>query len=290
MVASLPRNIQLKLDQTLNQWRQWRCNPPLEGPPLALTPLGSGISNHSILVEAGQLFVIRIDGAQAANNGLSRSNEWHALKMAHDAGLAPCPRYYNPELGALVCDYLAPDNSHSAELAETAALLRAIHSLPGCHHRLDLRDRISRYERQLTQLGLELPAVMAASRGEILFLLDKLAEEQAPQVLCHNDLLAANRIYSENRLWAIDWEYSAMGSPWFDLAVLAIGDCLSVREQQELARAYLQRPANSDENLMFSRFCSVYRYLELLWYLSNKPSSTDLNARLAHLRDGLISV
>jgi thiamine kinase-like enzyme len=209
--------------------------------------------------------------------------------VAHDAGLAPCPRYYNPELGALVCDYLAPDNTHLTQLTETAALLRAIHSLPGCHHRLDLPERISRYERQLIQLGRELPTVMAASRAEILCLLENLANKQAPQVLCHNDLLAANRIYSENHMWAIDWEYSAMGSPWFDLAVVAIGDCLSVREQQELAQAYLERPANSDENLMFSQYCSVYRYLELLWYLTNKPSSEDLDARLSQLRDGLIN-
>ncbi len=288
MVASLPRNIQLKLDQTLNQWRQWRCNPPLKGPPRALSPLGSGISNHSILVEAGQLFVIRIDGVQAAHNGLSRSNEWHALKVAHDAGLAPCPRYYNPELGALVCDYLAPDDSHLAEITETATLLRAIHSLPGCHHRLDLRERISRYERQLIQLGRELPTVMTACRAEILGLLESLADEQTPQVLCHNDLLSANRIYSENHLWAIDWEYSAMGSPWFDLAVVAVGDCLSAREQQELAQAYLERPTNSGENLIFSQYCSVYRYLDLLWYLTNKPSSEELDTHLAHLRGGVI--
>lgn len=285
MAETLPRNIQLKLDQALNQWRQWRCDPPLEKRPRFISVFNAGISNHSVLVEADQRFVIRIGGVHAANNSLSLSTEWRVLQTAHTAGLAPCARYHNPELGVLICDYLPSDSHRTAELTETAALLRRIHQLPASHRRLDLRERITRYEKQIEHHGRELPAVMTSAREVITGLLDKLSEQNDTPVLCHNDLLAANRIVSDGRLWAIDWEYCAMGSLWFDLAVVAIGDQLDAGQKQVLMSSYLERQATAGEQLRFSQNCLVYQYLELLWYLANTPQNLD--PRLRDLKQAL---
>ena len=287
MVATLPRNIQLKLDQTLQQWRQWRCDPPLSGPPRVISRFSSGISNYSLLVAAEERYVIRINGIHAGNNNLSRSTEWRALNAAHEAGLAPGPRYYNPELGVLVCDYLQPDNNRPATLRETAALLRNIHQLPAIHHRLDLRERVTRYEKQLQHLNREIPTIIAASRKTIMKLLELQVRDQSTPVLCHNDLLAANRIISGNQLWAIDWEYCAMGSLWFDLAVVAVGDGLSTDQKQELVNSYLGRHPNAEESLKFLRSCIVYQYLEILWYLANKSAPEDMDSRLQGLKEAL---
>jgi len=287
MVATLPRNIQLKLEQTLNQWRQWRCDPPLTCPPKIISAFSSGISNHSVLVEARGHFVIRIDGIHAANNSLSRSTEWRVLQMAHEADLAPCPRYFNPELGVLVCDHLSRDSNRVEDLGETAILLRSIHRLPAFHHRLDLRERITRYEKLLEHQGGELPVVMVECQEAIQGLLSKLADENHTLVPCHNDLLAANRILSGNRLRAIDWEYCAMGSFWFDLAVVAIGDDMDAGQKQGFVNRYLGRDVSSGEWLAFSRNCIVYQYLELLWYLTNTPACADLSQRMLSLEQAL---
>jgi len=279
MVATLPRNIQLKLDQTLNQWRHWRCDTPLSGPPQVVSAFESGVSNHSVLVGEEQRFVIRIDGVNAANNSLSRSWEWRVLHCAHEAGLAPCPRYYNPELGVLVCDYLPPDNDCENDLCDTAALLRSIHKLPAFHHRLDLRERFTRYEKQVEHQNRELPALMASCREKVLSLLATIIDDDDTPVPCHNDLLAANRIVSGKKLRAIDWEYCAMGSFWFDLAVVAIGDHLDSGQQQELLTAYLEREATPRESLKFSQNCLIYQYLELLWYLANTREAIEQRLR-----------
>jgi len=237
---------------------------------VVVSQLGAGISNHSILVAAGQRFVIRIDGVQPASNGLSRSTEWRTMHAAHAAGLAPCPRYFNPEIGVLVCDYLPPDDAAPGNIRETAALLRRIHRLPATHYRLDLRERINQYERQLKHQNQHLPASVTSSREEIMHLLDILEAQSDTPVLCHNDLLGANRIRSGNRLWAIDWEYCAMGSPWFDLAVIAVGDALDSDGQEQLMNAYLGRAASERETGTLARYCHVYRYLEQLWFLANQ--------------------
>ena len=250
--------------------------------------LAPGVSNFSVLVQSGQRFVVRIDGINPAVNGLNRQSEWRALQAAHRASLAPQPRYFNPALGSLVCDYLPPDEEQVLCIPELAALLRDIHQLPARHSRLDLAERILRYEKQLEHRGQALTAPMARCRGPVLRMLDDINRRPQPAVLCHNDLLQANRIYSGGRLWAIDWEYCAMGSPWYDLAVVVNGDSLSTAHADELLGAYLGRAASSAERQELRQHSCVYRYLELLWYLAVQriaPEPALLEQKIAALEN-----
>ncbi len=268
MAFALPRNIQLKLEQTLAQWPQWHCAPALTRAPVVVRVLTPGISNFSVLVEAGQLFVVRMDGLNPSAHGLSRQTEWRTLEAAHGAGLAPHPRYFNPELGSLVCDYLAPDDAQVPQIADVARLLRAIHQLPARHHRLDLAERILRYEKQLEHRGRVLGDDLLYYRVKVAQLLRALSGQPSDTVLCHNDLLRANRIVSAGRLWAIDWEYCAMASPWYDIAVVINGDSLSAPEADALLNAYLGRAPDASERDALHQYGCIYRYLELLWYLA----------------------
>lgn len=272
MTFALPRNIQLKLEQTLAQWSQWHCVPALTSAPEVIRVLTQGVSNFSVLVQAQQHFVVRIDGLKPSAHGLSRQTEWHTLEAAHRAGLAPAPRYCNPELGSLVCDYLAPEDTQVVQLADVARLLRAIHLLPARHHRLDLGERILRYEKQIEHRGRTLGDDLRDCHRKVTALLQAMSRQPGDRVLCHNDLLRTNRIYSAGRLWAVDWEYAAMASPWYDIAVVINGDSLSVSDTEALLDAYLGRAANESERDVLHQYGCIYRYLELLWYLAlDKP-------------------
>ena len=266
MLQSLPSNIRLKLEQTLAQWPQWNCDPVVTRAPTIIKVLTSGISNHSILVESEQRFVIRIDGIKPAKFGLCRETEWRALKTAYNAGLTPRPCYFNPDLGSLVCDYLAPDVAQGLETADIARLLHKIHRLEPRHHRLRLADRIARYEQRLKRQGRSPSRAFRQYGDAVASMLEEISKRPGELVLCHNDLLRANRIYSAGKLWAIDWEYCAMGSPWFDIAVIVNGDAMPAHETEILLKAYLGRAPNDWERSTLHRYSCVYRYLELLWY------------------------
>jgi thiamine kinase len=269
---ALPRNVQIRLEQTLAQWAQWQCSPALTRSPEVVKILSPGISNFSVLVEAQQRFVVRLDGQNPAAHGLSRQTEWRTLAAAHRAGLAPRPRYFNPELGSLVCDYLRPDAAQELRIADVAHLLRSIHALPARHHRLDLAERILRYEKQMEHRGRALDTAVRECRGQLAGLLAGLQQQAGPTVLCHIDLLRANRLYSGGKLWALDWEYCAMASPWYDIAVVVNGDELSAPETDALLEAYLGRAPHEEEHDALQQYGCVYRYLELLWYLAlDKP-------------------
>lgn len=268
MALALPGPIQLKLEHTLAQSPQWLCEPALGRTPRVVKTLSRGVSNYSFLVESGQFFVVRIDGINPSSNGLNRQTEWRALEAANRAGLAPRGRYFNPELGSLVCDYLPPERSPVPGPAEVAQLLSMIHRLPARHHRLDLAERILRYEKQLEHQGRSLGNQLKRCSDKVSELVYDIRRHPEAAVLCHNDLLQANRIYSGGKLWAVDWEYCAMGSPWYDLAVVINGDSLSKSDADTLLSTYLGRTPDASEQRALHQYGCIYRYLELLWYMA----------------------
>lgn len=284
-IDGLPRRIRLRLDQTLSQWRRWQCDPLLDAGPLPCEVLDGGVSNFSVLVGNSRRFVVRIDGIDATANGLHRQLEWRALQAAQHAGLAPAPRYFNPDLGCLVCDYLPPDQDQAPRLAEIGKLLRRIHELPPLHHRLDLADRLNRLEKMLQRQKGPAPEILTELRKPVVSLVKQLQTTDRDTTLCHNDLLAANRLRSGGTLWALDWEYCAMGSPWYDLAVTVCGDELNADEIDQLLLGYLGRAPLTIESNLVAEYAGIYRYLELLWYLAlnKKPGDTLLKARAAGL-------
>ena len=290
MVTALPGNIRLKLEQTLAQWRQWNVDSPLPHAPTVVSRLSAGLSNFSLLVAADRQFVVRIDGIKPSTHGLNRQGEWRSLSAAHRAGLAPRPCYFNPELGSLVCDYLTPDEQQPVDVKDIAKLLRGIHQLPARHHRLDLAERILSYEKRLAHRHPARTTELAAYGQEVSKLLGIISTAQQPRALCHNDLLRANRLYSGGQLYALDWEYSAMGSPWYDLAVVVAGDNLGPIATHSLLEAYSGRQPTAVELQLVTQYGCVYRYLELLWYLTQDYPILDeaqLQEKLEILRENL---
>jgi thiamine kinase-like enzyme len=266
MVETLPRNIQLKLEQSLAQWHAWQCEPALTVKPEVIRLLSPGLSNYSVLVGAENYHVVRIDGVNPSAIGLSRQTEWRVLQSAAAARIAPRPRYYNPELGSLVYDYLPADETQSSEVASTAKLLRNIHELPAVHVRLELAERILRYEKHVEHRGDTLHPMLRDIRPDVFAVLEHINTLPNNPVLCHNDLLQANRLMSGGQLLAIDWEYCAMGRPLFDLAVISVGDSLTATETETLLGSYLEREPKVEERLELAQQGYVYRYLELLWF------------------------
>ncbi len=303
--STLPPHITSKLNQTLAQWRAWQCDPQLRAAPRAIRLLGAGRSNYSILVATAQSavattpghaksaghFVVRIDGVTPAQHGISRQAEWRVLQTAAAKQLAPMPRYYNPELGALVCDYLPSDDAREERVEDVADLLRKIHALPPRHLRLDLRARITQYEQQLAQYDSVSGSDLLQYKARVHQCTQQLVTDREDSVLCHNDLLRANRIFSAGKLRAIDWEYCAMASRWYELAVVVHGDEWSLAQTDRLLSAYLGRKPKARETTLLATYGCVYRYLELLWYCvrNNRGLTAEQRATKLAALDSLLA-
>lgn len=229
-----------------------------------------GDSNQSFLVQNGtERLVLRIDGIDPARNLIDRATEFHLHAAAAGTGLAPQPRFCDADAGVLLVDYLPPDASPgAASAADLAGLLCAIHRLDADAPRLCLGARVAHYEALTRSFSDSAVCEVLTHLSEPLArACHALDTDTDAAVICHNDLTPANRLYHNGRLYALDWEYAASGSRWFDIAVAAGGPAHSLR----LLETYLRRPASAEERAQMARAGLIARYLELLWLACNTP-------------------
>jgi thiamine kinase len=230
--------------------------------------LSDGPSNTSYLVkgEAG-LCVLRVDKPLAAELGLDREAEHDVSETTSLAGIGPQPLYFDAEHGISLRQYLPgrtwdendlrkPDN-----LGKLASRLRDLHALPPVGNLFSPGVAARRYARQL---GTRESQALA---DEANLILAELHSGLARECLCHNDLVAGNILESSDGLKFIDWEYAALGDPWFDLALVVEHHQLEDVLQSGFVQAYLMREPRASELIRLRDWRRFYRLLLLLWNL-----------------------
>lgn len=215
----------------------------LGGAPAALE---GGITNRNFRATLGGVdYVIRLHGAETALLGIDREAERIAGETAARLGIAP--RLAAALEGGLVTLFVPCGPVETAELheraGEIAVSLRSFHdsgvALPG---RFWVPDLLDAYASVVRERGRGLPpeyppTVEAVARIARVLPLGRAAP-------CHNDLLPGNiiRARDDGRIMLVDWEYAAMGHPYFDLGNLSVNNGLSEADDERLLSAYHGRP------------------------------------------------
>jgi len=116
-------------------------------------------------------------------------------------------------------------------------------------------DDVRRYIAIALEEGLRLPP-------DIDLLLGRLSQAEAvfqrlavEDVLCHNDLQPQNLIFTDGAVTVVDWEYSALGNPYFDLGGLSVNIDLTGDAEAFLAQHYFRK--FSEEHLSRIRLMRV---------------------------------
>ena len=241
--------------------------------------LAAGPVNDSWLLTAGdERFVARLDQPLAKLLGLDRRAELEVLQTVSAAGIGPQIIWADPDKGVLVTSYISgnawsPGDVHDpVRLGKLAATLRRLHSLPPRGPVFAPGKMALAYARQI--------GTHSASRiaGQAAKLAEKLLSEIRRPALCHNDLVHSNIIDGEP-VRLIDWEYSAVGDPYFDLAIVVRHHQLKADRVEIFLGAYFGNLGKKH----FSRleaFGRLYDQLAALWYLSvmNQPGHDALYA------------
>ena len=239
---------------------------PLRGADL-IEKLAGGPASDSWLLKAGdEKFVARLDKPLARLLGLDRRAELEVLHTVYEAGIGPQIIWADPDKGVLVTSWI-PGNAWSAvdvrdpvKLGKLAATLRRLHSLP---------PRGPVFAPGVIALACAGEAgTQSASRiaEQATKLAEKLLSETGRPALCHNDLVHSNIIGGET-VRLIDWEYSAVGDPYFDLAIVVRHHQLKADRIGYFLDAYFGTPGNENFDRL-EAFCRLYDQLAALWYLS----------------------
>lgn len=251
--------------------------PGWAGRPRTEAPLSGGITNRNYRVQLGaEIFVVRIPAPGASWHGIDRRIEYQASLLAESCGVGPeVVTFLEPE-AVLVTRFIQGRPVSDAEVHLPETLRRVAESLLLIHHAGVVAAAFSpfrvveRYAAIAKEKSVSIPASFepASSIANAI--------EQAlpvnPPLLCHNDLLNANFIDDGDRIRVVDWEYAAMGDPYFDLGNFAVNHGLREEEQVYLLEAYAgdavpQRMAR----LRLMRIMSDFR--EAMWAVVQQAAS-----------------
>lgn len=213
-------------------------------------PLEGGITNRNYRVRTPEGdHVVRLSDAESSVLAIDRDNEHRNSVAAAEAGAAPRVTWYLPGEGVLVVAWIEgrtfSGDDVGANLPRIAEACRLLHAGPAFVNAFDMFDIQARYLDIVRERGYRLPARYEEFGPHVARIRSAMSVHPEPAVPCNNDLLAANIIDDGRRLWLIDYEYSGMNEPSFELGNIWSEATLPDDALDELVGAYWGRPTSA---------------------------------------------
>lgn len=244
----------------------------LEGRDLEVTRLG-GLTNLVFRVDHGDRhYVLRVPG-KGTEEYINRTHEAQAAREAARVRVSPEILHVDPATGVMVTQFVDKAVTMSPEAFSTmpgtpgraGTVLRRLHSSDAKFtFRFELFAMIDDYLKVLAGKDTELPAGYHDVVKEAGTVRAALNARPLPQAACHCDPLCENFLDAGDRMWLVDWEYSGMNDPLWDLADLSIEGGFDERQDEEMMRAYFggeARPGERGRVVIYKAMC------DLLWTL-----------------------
>jgi len=199
------------------------------------------------LTAAGQDLVVRIPGV-SSERYLSRRQEMHNAAIAAALGIAPPLLYADPLTGVTVQAFIADSRAlteadfAAPEIAfKIGALLARLHGSNGA-----FEGTMAPFPIIDTYLGLAADDRLQWLRTRAEPIRMALEANPAPMVPSHIDPVPANFLLrGDGTLLLIDWEYSAMCEPAWDVAAVMIDGVMPPETVAALHRGYGHPPSPS---------------------------------------------
>lgn len=232
-----------------------------------------GLTNLVFKVSSGErAWCLRIPG-KGTEEYIDRKNEAKAARETAKAGVSPELLYVDPDSGIMVTDFIEGTVTMTPEAfaqrkgaaARAGEAFRKLHESGAVFDfRFELFAMIDDYLKILSGKTVDLPEGYHEVLSEAETLRAALAVRPLPLAPCHCDPLCENFLDTGGRMWMVDWEYSGMNDPLWDLGDLSVEGAFSEAQDREMLRAYFGRkPSASEEGRMV-----VYKAMcDLLWTL-----------------------
>ncbi|GAA2149826.1 thiamine kinase-like enzyme [Humibacillus xanthopallidus] len=208
-----------------------------------VTELPGGLTNHNYRVRTAEHdVVVRLSTADSELLGVDREHEWRNSRTAADVGVGAPVLDYLPGQGVLVVSFL-PGRTYAAadvgaNLPRIAASLRRLHAAPEFASAFDMFEIQRCYAEIVGERRMAVPDGYGELADRACAVEAALRARPERLVPCHNDLLAANFLDDGGDVRIIDYEYSGMNEPAFELGNLVNESQLDHDHLVELVEAY----------------------------------------------------
>lgn len=236
-----------------------------------LERLGSLTNVTYKVTDGDEAYVLRLPGEDTFEY-INRAVEEHNSRQAAAAGINAEVLYFDPNEGTMLSrfvDGVAMDEERfkrdPGAPARAALALKQVHSLgPVFGSRFDVFALIDNYLGILNRLQMPLPEDYYEAEREAEAV--RLALETSPMLLvpCHNDPWPRNFLDTGERFYIVDWEFSGMGDPMWDLGDLSAEAGFGPEQDQAMMEAYY---GDNVPPVLYSRLELYKTMSDLLWAL-----------------------
>ena len=234
---------------------------------LSVEQLG-GMTNQNYLVKTtNKQYIVKFFG-KGTEKLINRQDEKYNLELLKDLDLDVKNYLFDIEAGIKVNEYIESaitldSTSIKTKFDKIAPILQTIHA-SGKELRGEFApfEEIKKYESLIEE---KIPYVnYEAVREEVFSLEKRLADLGVDRKSCHIDLVPENFIESpQGRLYLIDWEYSSMNDPMWDLAALFLESEFTPQEEEAFLSHY-----ESDQTPVSREKIAIYKILQdTIWSL-----------------------
>ena len=234
---------------------------------LSVEQLG-GMTNQNYLVKtSSNQYIVKFFG-KGTDKLINRQNEKFNLELLKDLKLDVENYLFDIEAGIKVNQYIENAETLDSTTIKTkfekiAPILQTIHA-SGKELKGEFApfEEIKKYE-SLIQGEISYPNYEVV-RKSVFSLKDQLEEIGMDKKSCHIDLVPENFIEgSDGHLYLIDWEYSSMNDPMWDLAALFLESEFTSAEEEEFLSLY-----ESDKTPVSREKIRIYKILQdIIWSL-----------------------
>ena len=234
---------------------------------LSVEQLG-GMTNQNYLVKTtNKQYIVKFFG-KGTEKLINRQDEKYNLELLKDLDLDVKNYLFDIEAGIKVNEYIESaitldSTSIKTKFDKIAPILQTIHA-SGKELRGEFApfEEIKKYESLIEE---KIPyANYEAVREEVFSLEKRLADLGVDRKSCHIDLVPENFIESpQGRIYLIDWEYSSMNDPMWDLAALFLESEFTSQEEEAFLSRY-----ESEQTPVSREKIAIYKILQdAIWSL-----------------------
>jgi thiamine kinase-like enzyme len=210
-----------------------------QGGQWSIAPMPSFTNRTYRIERGGEAYILRLPG-QGTERYIDRTGEAANARAAVSIGIAPEIVFADPASGVMVTRFirgaepLSPSRLRSrAELEATVSLLHKLHAST-----LAFQGEMRLYPKMDEYLGLAAAPSLQQLRRAIEPLRGILEPGWGPPRPCHIDPAPHNFIAAGSAHYLIDWEYSAMCEPLWDLAGLSIEGEFDTSQDEAMLACY----------------------------------------------------
>lgn len=244
-----------------------------------ITQIG-GMTNRNFKVTwSNESYVLRIPG-NGTEGMIVRENEDYNSRLAYQLKITPEIFYLDVQSGVKLVRYIEGAETlnnatiqYMNHIEKVIMVLRTLHT-SGVRFNNDFNvfKEIEIYEELLGRVKGWMYEGYSELRPSIFALADRLNQLGVTLTPCHNDLVAENFVKGlDGKIHLIDWVYSGMNDPLWDLAALFIESSFS---EENLQRALLLYYDNNIPPCVPQKILIYQILMDILWAIWTRIKET----------------